>query len=51
MNKMKVEQRISLKVLDMGMGMERNAWFSQKTPTIYDATFPEVIKKLINKQM
>jgi alanyl-tRNA synthetase len=40
-------KEISLKVLDMGMGMERNAWFSQKTPTIYDAVFPEVIKKLI----
>ncbi|MBR9677152.1 alanine--tRNA ligase [Candidatus Woesearchaeota archaeon] len=37
---------LSLKVLDMGMGMERNAWFSQATPTIYDATFPQVMKKL-----
>ena len=35
------------KVLDMGMGMERNAWFSQGTNTIYDATFPEVIDKLL----
>ena len=36
------------KVLDMGMGMERNAWFSQGTNTIYDATFPEVNKKLLS---
>ena len=40
---------LTLKVLDMGMGMERNAWFSQKTPTIYDATFPQVISKLIKQ--
>ena len=38
---------LNLKVLDMGMGMERNAWFSQGTPTIYDATFPHVISRLL----
>jgi alanine--tRNA ligase len=38
---------LDLKVLDMGMGMERNAWFSQGTNTIYDATFPEVMQKLM----
>ena len=37
---------LKLKVLDMGMGMERNAWFSQGTNTIYDATFPHVLKKI-----
>lgn len=37
---------LSLKVLDMGMGHERNAWFSQGKGTIYDATFPTVIAKL-----
>ncbi|MEK6839589.1 MAG: alanine--tRNA ligase-related protein, partial [Nanoarchaeota archaeon] len=36
------------KVLDMGMGMERNAWFSQGTNTIYDAVFPDVMKKLFD---
>ena len=36
------------KVLDMGMGMERNAWFSQGTNTVYDATFPHVLKKVFN---
>jgi len=42
-------KELSLKVLDMGMGMERCAWFSQGTPTIYDASFPYVMKKLIEK--
>ncbi len=40
---------LKLNVLDMGMGMERNAWFSQGTNTIYDATFPQVLKKITNK--
>ncbi|MBN2422940.1 alanine--tRNA ligase [Candidatus Woesearchaeota archaeon] len=38
---------LNIKVLDMGMGMERNAWFSQGCNSIYDATFPDVIKKLL----
>ncbi|MBI5797788.1 alanine--tRNA ligase [Candidatus Woesearchaeota archaeon] len=37
---------LKIKVLDMGLGMERNAWFAQGAPTIYDATFPHVLKKL-----
>ncbi|MBI5392034.1 alanine--tRNA ligase [Candidatus Woesearchaeota archaeon] len=40
---------LKLKVLDMGMGQERNAWFSQGSPSIYDATFPNVCKKLYQK--
>ncbi len=39
-------KELSLKVLDMGMGQERVAWFSQGTPNIYEATFPYVISKL-----
>ncbi|HLC85635.1 MAG TPA: alanine--tRNA ligase [Candidatus Nanoarchaeia archaeon] len=39
---------LKLKVLDMGMGMERNAWFSQGLPTSFDAVFPHVIKKLLH---
>ena len=39
-------KELKLKVLDMGMGHERNAWFSQGKGTIYDATFPTVIKRL-----
>ncbi|MFH1589801.1 MAG: alanine--tRNA ligase [archaeon] len=39
-------KELDVKVLDMGMGQERNAWFTQGTNTMYDATFPTVIKKL-----
>ena len=39
-------RELSLKVLDMGLGQERVAWFSQGTPNIYEATFPQVISKL-----
>ncbi len=41
-------QDLKIKVLDMGLGMERNAWFSQATPTMYDATFPLVLKHVRN---
>lgn len=40
-------QDLKIKVLDMGMGMERNAWFSQGKNTIYDAAFPKVLNKLL----
>jgi len=43
------DKELKLKVLDMGLGMERVAWFSQGAPTIYDAAFPEVIGKLKKK--
>jgi len=39
---------LPLKVLDMGMGHERNAWFSQGRSTSYETTFPEVMKHLRN---
>ncbi len=41
-------QDLKLKVLDMGMGMERNAWFSQGVNTTYDATFPDIMKKVFS---
>jgi len=40
---------LNMKVLDMGMGQERNAWFTQGTNTMYDAIFPTVLKKLREK--
>ena len=40
---------LNLKVLDMGMGMERNAWFSQGCNTMYDAQFPTVMNKLLKR--
>ncbi len=39
-------RELKLKVLDMGMGHERNAWFSQGHATSYETTFPSVMKKL-----
>lgn len=52
------EKELNIKVLDMGQGQERAAWFTQGTPTSYDATFPKVLEKLqkttgvrINKEL
>ncbi|MEM4267610.1 MAG: alanine--tRNA ligase [Candidatus Woesearchaeota archaeon] len=39
---------LKLKVLDMGMGHERNAWFTKGKSTSYETTFPTVAKKLYN---
>jgi len=39
-------KELSLKVLDMGMGHERNAWFTQGKSTSYETTFPTVVRKL-----
>jgi len=39
-------RELPIKVLDMGQGMERVAWFTQGMATAYDATFPDVLKKL-----
>ena len=43
----KGDRELNLRVLDMGMGQERVAWFSQGKGTMYDSAFPTVIKKLI----
>lgn len=37
---------LQLKVLDMGMGMERVAWFTQATATQHQAIYPTVVQKL-----
>ncbi|MFH1455715.1 MAG: alanine--tRNA ligase [archaeon] len=42
----KGNKELNLKVLDMGMGHERNAWFAKGTSTSYEATFPTVVEKL-----
>jgi alanyl-tRNA synthetase len=41
-------KELNLKVLDMGMGHERNAWFTKATSTSYESVFPTVCKKLHN---
>ncbi|MBN2153230.1 MAG: alanine--tRNA ligase [Candidatus Lokiarchaeota archaeon] len=40
------DKELRLKVLDMGLGMERIAWFSQAKPNLYEATFPAVLEKI-----
>jgi len=40
------DKELDIKVLDMGLGMERVAWFSQGAPNIYEAIFPDVLAKL-----
>src|SRR3989339_1132422 len=42
-------KELNLKVLDMGMGHERNAWFTQGSSTSYETTFPTVCKKLFHQ--
>jgi alanyl-tRNA synthetase len=37
---------LNLKVLDMGMGHERNAWFTKGATTSYETTFPLAAKNL-----
>ncbi|MEA3378582.1 MAG: alanine--tRNA ligase [Nanoarchaeota archaeon] len=39
-------KELNIKVLDMGMGHERNAWFTSGEATSYESTFPTVVKKL-----
>jgi len=39
-------KELKLKVLDMGMGHERNAWFTKGASTSYETTFPTVCKHL-----
>jgi alanyl-tRNA synthetase len=40
---------LAIKVLDMGMGQERPAWFTHGTDTSYEAVFPTVAKWLYKK--
>jgi alanyl-tRNA synthetase len=40
-------KELDIKVLDMGMGQERPAWFTYGTNTSYEAVFPTVVKDLI----
>ncbi len=40
---------IPTKTIDMGAGLERWSWISNRTPTIYEATFPKVIELLKKK--
>lgn len=37
------------KVIDMGAGLNRLAWFTQGTPTSYDVVFGDVMKRLLKE--
>jgi alanyl-tRNA synthetase len=42
-------KELDIKVLDMGMGQERPAWFTHGTNTSYEAVFPTVVKDLLKR--
>jgi len=39
-------EELKTKVIDMGAGLERIAWFTNGTPTSYDVTFEKVLPKM-----
>jgi alanyl-tRNA synthetase len=43
------KKELPIKVLDMGMGHERNAWVSQGSFSVYDTVFPNTMRNLYNK--
>jgi len=45
----KQDKELKTKIIDMGLGMERIAWFTQTTVTLYDAVMPETLEKIKNK--
>lgn len=42
-------EKLETKALDMGMGQERNAWFTKGKSNSYEAVFPKVSRFLRNK--
>ncbi|MCL2863284.1 MAG: alanine--tRNA ligase [Methanimicrococcus sp.] len=44
----KMYEKMDSYIVDTGYGLERFAWASQGSPTIYDAVFPNVVKELTN---
>ncbi len=40
---------LQTKTIDMGAGLDRWAWISQGTPTVYEAVFPKVVSFIKNK--
>ncbi|UJG41986.1 MAG: alanine--tRNA ligase [Candidatus Heimdallarchaeum aukensis] len=39
-------KKLDMQVIDVGWGLERVSWFTQGTPTIYEAIFPKAIEYL-----
>lgn len=42
-------KEMDIKVIDVGWGVERTSWFSQGTPTIYEATFGPVFDYMVKQ--
>ncbi|MHA1410584.1 MAG: alanine--tRNA ligase, partial [Candidatus Odinarchaeia archaeon] len=42
-------REMDFKVIDVGWGLERIAWLTQNTPTIYDAAFGPIMPKIIKE--
>ncbi|MFB6135827.1 MAG: alanine--tRNA ligase [Halobacteriaceae archaeon] len=40
--------RMDRRVIDTGYGIERWAWMSQGTPTVYDAVYPDMVEFLLD---
>ncbi|MCX8190219.1 MAG: alanine--tRNA ligase [Candidatus Diapherotrites archaeon] len=41
-------EELKTKVIDMGAGLERLAWYTNGTPTSYDVVFKDVLKKMFS---
>ena len=39
-------KKLDMQVIDVGWGLDRISWFTQGTPTIYEAIFPNVVSYL-----
>ncbi len=39
--------KMPMRIVDTGYGLERLVWLSQGTPTVYQAIYPEIIKKIM----
>ncbi|MBY9000781.1 MAG: alanine--tRNA ligase [Candidatus Heimdallarchaeota archaeon] len=42
-------RKLDMQVIDVGWGLDRISWFTQGTPTIYEAIFPNVVNYLQNE--
>ncbi|MFX0096425.1 MAG: alanine--tRNA ligase [Candidatus Hodarchaeota archaeon] len=42
-------QKMDFKIIDVGWGIERTCWFTQGTPTIYEATFGPVFNYMLKE--
>jgi len=40
-------EEMPIKIVDTGYGLERFVWVSKRTPTIYEAIYPDMIEKLM----